>query len=69
MSIKAQLAKAKKKTALLMELKSMALNEGRINYALSIEKRIVISRNNVNLLTSELEEKRKKDSWFAFLAK
>ena len=69
MSIKAQLAKAKKKTALLMELKSMVLNEGRINYALSIEKRIVISKNNVNLLTSELEEKRKKDSWFAFLAK
>jgi len=69
MSIKAQLAKAKKKTALLMELKSMALNEGRINYALSIEKRIVTSRNNVNILTSELEEKRKKDSWFAFLAK
>jgi hypothetical protein len=69
MSIKAQLAKAKKKTALLLELKSMALNEGRINYALSIEKRIVTSKNNVNLLTSELEEKRKKDSWFAFLAK
>jgi hypothetical protein len=37
----------------------MALNEGRINYALSIEKRIVTSKNNVNLLTSELEEKRK----------
>jgi hypothetical protein len=69
MSIKAQLAKAKKKTALLLELKNMALNEGRINYALSIEKRIVTSKNNVNLLTSELEEKRKKDSWFAFLAK
>lgn len=69
MSIKAQLAKAKKKTALLLELKNMALNEGRINYALSIEKRIVTSRNNVNILTSELEEKRKKDSWFAFLAK
>jgi hypothetical protein len=69
MSIKAQLAKAKKKTALLLELKNMALNEGRINYALSIEKRIVTSKNNVTLLTSELEEKRKKDSWFAFLAK
>ncbi len=69
MSIKAKLAKAKKKTALLLELKNMALNEGRINYALSIEKRIVTSKNNVNLLTSELEEKRKKDSWFAFLAK
>jgi len=69
MSIKAQLAKAKKNTALFNKLKELALNDGKINYALIIEKKIIDNKIKVQELTKQLEEERKKESWFAFLAK
>mgnify|MGYP003404114625 FL=1 len=69
MTIKWQLAKAKKTTVLLTRLKEMAMAEDKINYAIAIEKRIVVSKNKVIMLTRQLETVNKQNNWFAFLAR